>query len=728
MSSSLQKQNRKLCFDPVLLEGSDFDVQQFVSSIRARVPLSVLRDDLRANLEELQAELVSCVQQDFQTFVSLGPSIDEAEPLARATLQPLALLKADLSALVQSLDAEIGQLDTALERRAAMSARKSELETILRAHELLQKCERLAKSYARLKMSDESLRLAERIATTFAQLEFALSGAGDGAFVMSLAVRVAVVRRDVRGALEAWLRQALLPKGGQDGLDTETLSRALGMHVTAGLAPDAEAFFRREVVVPFAAARLKLAPMLAVAERRRASSSGDATPQGSAGTSGSRSVTAADALECAVDETLSFIGEKVTALVSLVESEERLRTKLDFVGAALWPAIENAVVTHMGAAFSPGIPDVFHKSVLAGTRLYAAMEAAAGTDAARERLAASSTTADFWKRWNLPVYFQLRFADITTAFDGVLGTGPTPAEAVETRGVTPGLLRADVYGVRATAALVAALRRCWAEDVFLPALTHRFVRLSLQLLARYITWVRSGLAGDWKNDSDMSDGAALVYADVVLLQRRVAAELAAVQRKRNVNLSEDLIEEIDATFSEAVAAYAELLPDLARSMADKLAGSCAEILKPLRSVLLTYDMSSKPAPTTHSQFVPKILKPLKTFLVKHEDRLDETERTRIVREVVEQTSHDYYEMATELLSQNKNRKETLRRLNIGRGGKTGGKTGGGGGMIDKISTQLCLDVDRFIVEIQSQGVALEDVPSVKLLTECVKREDEGEES
>ncbi len=36
-------------------------MQQFVASIRSKVTLSVLRDDLRANMEHLQAELVVCV-------------------------------------------------------------------------------------------------------------------------------------------------------------------------------------------------------------------------------------------------------------------------------------------------------------------------------------------------------------------------------------------------------------------------------------------------------------------------------------------------------------------------------------------------------------------------------------------------------------------------------------------------------------------------------------------
>ena len=82
---------RKLCFEPALLENEAFDVQNFVASIRSKVSLSVLRDDLRTNVESIQAELVSSVQHDLHAFVSLGPSITEVEPLATAAIElPIA--------------------------------------------------------------------------------------------------------------------------------------------------------------------------------------------------------------------------------------------------------------------------------------------------------------------------------------------------------------------------------------------------------------------------------------------------------------------------------------------------------------------------------------------------------------------------------------------------------------------------------------------------------------
>ncbi len=116
--------------------------------------------------------------------------------------------------------------------------------------------------------------------------------------------------------------------------------------MSAGLARDVETYLHAEVMVVFARARLKLRPMLVAAERKVG-----------------KDATTADALECAVEETLGFLGKKVTPLVSLVESEERLCSRLDFGAGPVRPAIQESVVSNMGAAFSPVILDVFHQKV-----------------------------------------------------------------------------------------------------------------------------------------------------------------------------------------------------------------------------------------------------------------------------------------------------------------------------------------------------------------------------
>lgn len=732
---------REVCFDAGVLTRPDFSASEFVASVRTHAPLSVVRDDLRAHLAGVHRELVSCVQGVFVEFVGLGAAVAGVDAGADAVEAPLAALRGELEAVVEGLGGEIALLEGLLDERRRVFGRKSALELMLYAGELVGKCERLLKEHAACaKGSADSLTMVERIAGEAAQMAFTLGRAGNGAFVRSMGVRISFVRRGVRTCLEAWLRRALFPEGAtrEEGYDIEVLGRVLAMYVVAGLAAEAEDFFRREVVAPFAATRLRMTPMLAAAERARkqrsgnsgalsSSSPGDMPTTGLA--PGASSVSAADAFECAEAEIIQFLGDKVMPIVSLCEAEERLRARLDFVGNAVWPQIEKAVSSHMAAAFSPGIPDVFHQSVLAGTRLYAAVEAAVGTDAHRDALRNSASTSDFWRRWNLPVYFQLRFQDITTTFDQSLQAGPIspPSTAAMGNGAAApasGLLRSDVYRVSATVALVDALRRCWSEGVYLNPLAHRFLRLSLQLLARYVTWVRTGLAGEWSGADAVPKGAANVFADVIALQTRVPAEIASLLRLRAKSLSPELLEAIDAAFSNAIEGFSSLLPDLSRSISDALAASCVDILRPMRGIYATYRVSPKLAPTTHSPIVPKVLRPLRVFLEDHQGRLVVDVCGKISTAVAEQTTHEYSNMATDLLNRNKSSEASLRRLNIHRGGNAASSAGSNAGSItEKISMQLYLDVAKFMEEIKSLGVSIDDVPSIQLLWDRVNRED-----
>eukprot|EP00177_Eucheuma_denticulatum_P008769 GFKZ01015923.1.p1 GENE.GFKZ01015923.1~~GFKZ01015923.1.p1 ORF type:complete len:766 (-),score=122.52 GFKZ01015923.1:784-3081(-) len=712
LPSTAHSSTKSLCFPPSALLHPSFTPQSFISHHRSQTPLRVLRDDLRTHLSSLQSQLVQTVQTNFSTFTSFASSIRDADSLADITSKPLQDLRAHLNSLLNAIDAQIEELDSTLKKRREVKDRITALRTLLQANDLLLKCERLLREYGGMKsaMTDEGLRLVERIAGEAAQLAFVLSRAVDGEFVKGISLRISYVKRGVRTCVDSWLRRALFPKEVKDAdvYDMDILARVLGMYVVSGLGREAEEFFRREVVAPFTTSRLKMTPMLAAAERRVG-----------------EGVTAADALEEAEGEVMAFLGEKVMPLVSLVEVEERLRGRLDFVGRAVWPQIESAISHSMTAAFSPGIPDVFHKSVLAGGRLYRAVEAAVG-EGERNEFRCSKATTDFWRHWNLPVYFQLRFQEVTSKFDEVLEHGPAAVDRGEGVRETVGLLRTDMYLAESSVSLVKSLKRCWAEDVFLLSLTHRFLRLSLQLLARYATWVRTGLAGEWRNEDAVPKGAARVFYDITVLQKRVPAELSSVLRLRAAEFNEDTLDSLDSAFVEATDKFSDLLPELSRSISDSLARSCVENLHPLRGILATYRMSSKQAPTTNSTFVPKILRPLKMFLKEHEGRIGREECLVISTTVAEQTSGEYFNMATDLLQRNKSSEATLRRLNIGRSGALAGSGGGAMSVIDKISMQLYLDVAKFMDDVKGLGVAVTDVPSLGQLWDSVKREDTSE--
>lgn len=88
------------------------------------------------------------------------------------------------------------------------------------------------------------------------------------------------------------------------------------------------------------------------------------------------------------------------------------------------------------------------------------------------------------KRWQLPVYFQLRFREMVNPVEDLL-SDPKASVNMETNPAQ------DVLALPGSRAVSNAIVQCWSDHVYLYGLAHRFWKLTLQLLKRYHLWVAS---------------------------------------------------------------------------------------------------------------------------------------------------------------------------------------------------------------------------------------------
>lgn len=57
------------------------------------------------------------------------------------------------------------------------------------------------------------------------------------------------------------------------------------------------------------------------------------------------------------------------------------------------------------------------------------------------------------------------------------------------------IIKEDEFHMTVTKCAWDCLNRCWAGDVYVPSLVHRFWKFILQLISRYATWME-GVDGD----------------------------------------------------------------------------------------------------------------------------------------------------------------------------------------------------------------------------------------
>ncbi|KAG8931546.1 hypothetical protein FRC02_002534 [Tulasnella sp. 418] len=242
----------------------------------------------------------------------------------------------------------------------------------------------------------------------------------------------------------------------------------------------------------------------------------------------------------------------------------------------------------------------------------------------------------FQRRWQLPVYFQLRWREIVGRLEDIL-SGAMPSSTVEEGFATP-----------QASAVYHAVQSCWSSEIYIPELGHRFWRLTLQILSRYNAFLEEtlpkrqnvdnslstdptysesrvptpSLSGNSSQDSSAADEVMLkqfasTILDIRTLQQRVND---LWQREIGMLMPEtpsdgDQTQSSEDILRESLEPLTSRIPELSSSIMQALIRRCVETLGLVRSIPSQYRaMSKKRDPTEPSYFVATILQPVRHFL------------------------------------------------------------------------------------------------------------------
>lgn len=152
----------------------------------------------------------------------------------------------------------------------------------------------------------------------------------------------------------------------------------------------------------------------------------------------------------------------------------------DFVVNAIVPELTQCLEESSQSLFFVGDPDVFHERYSHWLKFVDELKGIL-SKANEQNLLQSPAYQSFAARWDLVVYYQIRFQEIATSIEGVLLRQPF------------NLLEGSNTPLRTVIAstVFQAIERCWDEKVFLEPLTHKFWKLTLQCIVRFRTWIET---------------------------------------------------------------------------------------------------------------------------------------------------------------------------------------------------------------------------------------------
>ncbi|KAG5650522.1 hypothetical protein H0H81_011940 [Sphagnurus paluster] len=452
--------------------------------------------------------------------------------------------------------------------------------------------------------------------------------------------------------------------------------------------------------------------------------------------------------------------EKEVPLPPSDQEYTREGKRFEIMANVIWDELGRSIMGDLGViVFASGRPNDFRKHRELSQAFIRSLEYLAPSMHSVQSLRAHPVYVAFEQRWQLPVYFQIRWKDIIGVLENSLAV--VRIDPVFTN-------QKNVFATPQANAAWVAITACWSAEIFIPDLCHRFWRLTLQILSRYKTWLDQTLAKPETLHSSVSVTSERVMAtpsqtrsstpvlpteatstettaaDDSILRHNVAVMVDIKAMQTNVltlwqeEISIMLPEvpdsaECDTDGTQAqdaldhvLSSLTSLVPPMSNVVVAILTRRCCDALLPVRSIPSQFRaMSNKRAPTEPSYFVSSVLRPIKTFFGVGVGEapgapLRDDYLTTYSAEIFESVSQRYIYY----LSAMKKTEESLRRLKKGK--KTSFSLFGNVNTKDddsrdeeRIRIQMIYDVEAFGKDGESLGVVLGNSDSFKALKEMV---------
>uniref|UniRef100_A0A8D0AJF2 Conserved oligomeric Golgi complex subunit 2 n=1 Tax=Sander lucioperca TaxID=283035 RepID=A0A8D0AJF2_SANLU len=712
---NLPKGPDSLCFDKDVFMKDDFDVDQFVSGCRKQVQLEEMREDLELYYKLLKTAMVELINKDYADFVNLSTNLVGMDKALNQLSVPLGQLREEVMSLRSCVSEVIKAIDNQLTKQEDLQKKKVCVLRLIQVVSSVEKIEKIlhsqsSKESSSLEISSPLLagQILERIATEFNQLQFHAVQSKGMPLLDKVRPRIAGITSMLQQSLEGVLIEGLQTS------NVDMVRHCLRTYATIDKTRDAEALVGQVLVKPY---------MDQVNTPQVVKSS----PNG---------------LQLMYSRLLEFVPHHCRLLREVtggaISSDKADAVPgYDFLVNSVWPEIIKGIEERLAYLFNPGNPDIFYERYSASMEFVRRFERQCSSQASVKRLRVHPSYTSFHNKWNLPVYFQLRYKEIAGSLENAISDGLEAAPA------------GSAYHLQVSEVLWSCLMRCWLDKVYLSPLAHRFWKLTLQLYARYAKFldeVHLNIPEEDYNDlnilptpevtkdrTSVDEGGSesgspaslstkqLVYiaADIQKLQEQVHTQrknrLEAIGFK-NFAIVEDALTDSKTCLSSSI-------PTLNTRMTQHLTERSCRFLKSASEVPRLYRRTNKDLPVRASAYMDNALRPLHQLLTDSTGLVTPITAQEWLRVALSDCTQRYYETISEVLSSVRKMEESLKRLKQARkGASTTTTAGANGGPTDdsKIRLQLALDVEYLGEQIQKMGLQPSDISMFSTLMDLVR--------
>ncbi|RZF40632.1 hypothetical protein LSTR_LSTR007515 [Laodelphax striatellus] len=672
----------ELCFSSNDFTRESFSVDNFLQEHRNKANLERMRDDLGVYLKVLRSAMIDLINKDYTDFVNLSTNLTGLDKAIDNIQTPLGQLKDELMQVQLNVNEAMTEVSSLLEKRRQIEEQKRILASASKVNTSLRKLANLLLS------ADNSLTVMQRAVSDYSQIKFHIARC-QKLLNASDKLKCDQLGQKLTNMIDHRFISCIIDQQYQN------LPTLLGMYLTLGRTADAEQLYRRDVVAPTMA---KLINEEALAGQ----------PRG---------------LQGLYHSIITFINEDMKPLLALTATSSNRSSPaikgFQFVVNSCWPEVEERLEMNLASIFAPGNPELFFQRYTESLKFLSKLEQCCSNPETVDLLKNHANYSSFLHRWNLPVYFQIRFQEIAGKLEYVIDE----SELVMKKPTD----KSCGFQLTVTETAWECLQQCWAEKVFIPQLAHRFWKLSLQVLSRYYVWSGHVVNKKLANPSDDDiDNLVRLYADLLTFCKRLPEFLTTVNSlfSKHFTLSNKMTENMKNSVDEVSEQLSgEQLSAVSGRVAQLLSGKCCAALRQVSEVPRLFRRTNRQSPSQPLPYVQALLAPALRFHSTHRDNANQ-QTHHWLRLVFSDVTKQYYTSVCDVLTSVQKTEESLRRLKKIRERSSSAAADAvernAGRDDDKIRLQLHLDVNSYCQQVESLNIERHEIDQLQSLLNLVQ--------
>ncbi|KAI6645770.1 Conserved oligomeric Golgi complex subunit 2-like [Oopsacas minuta] len=671
-----------ICFSGDEFLSKDFTVETFISQCKSRgASLEQLRDDLDIYFRVLKNSLIDMINTDYSEYIQVSQSMVGLDVHIIQTTGHIQQVQDKIIKIKYKVGIHLDEIHRKLLRHQELMEKRKNLQYLMQISELVKNFD------FGQRFCGEQLPGLEKASIDISTLQHLLSRVHP-----SIAGVYEGRVTELRESLSSQLGSAFL--GSIHNNEKESIRKCLKLYTSLGLQREAEDLFCKQIVHGFMSELITPDTLQELGLEQLYTSILEFIPS-----------RCANVLRLTSEKSSGY---DPTLLKMGVGFDSPFVHGYNFLARAVWPAITQEFIQNISDTFLVSDVHTFHNNYSLTLRFIEQFEILCETKHNVNELHDHESYVEFLEKWDLRVYYQLCFKEIAGLLEQTLDapfTSPPPEE--------------NIFKLQIFSTLWTCLSNCWADNIFLLPLSHRFWKLTLQLLSRTASWSHT-----LNQITDLTvDTLTLLVHDFDIVVDEIASFCVTTIKPKLTILPQFTESILDDAITLSQREFSEAVTYPINAIVLQLAQHCIQPLEQAHSIPRLYRKTNKEQPSRSSSYVSISVQPLYTFYKSFSSMLNSDRSLIIMTGVIEQSSARYIVIINEVLTSVKRTEDSLLRIKQRTGSLVSQQSitpsNVSPAMTDdnKIRLQLAIDIEEFLKAL-TELIAIDSIEECKALVQC----------